>query len=233
MATSDFVLVHGGFAGGWCWQRVAETMRAAGHRVHTPTLPGLAERAHELSPDLDLESHFDAVVDLVLTEDLSDFVLCGHSYGGMVITGAAERLAPRIRALVYLDGVLPEPGASLWDNLSEDQRRYFASVTEGLGVAAGRPGPGMVDPANADWVFSQSTPHPRSTFHGRVPETTHRDAIPTKVHVRAKGYPSAMIDTSHARARGWGWTCLELLLAHNVMIDAPDEVCQILLAAAG
>ena len=227
-----FVLVHGGFAGSWCWDRVAPRLREQGHQVFTPTLPGLAERADELTRELDLTTHADTVVHVADKAGLEDFVLCGHSYGGMVITLVAERLATRIRSLIYLDAVLPAPGTSLWENMTEAHRRTFERATDGLLVHSAGPGPGMVNAADREWVAELSCPHPLATFHERVPMTTNRDAIPTKIHLRARGYPSPMLDASHERARGWGWTCLEMSCAHIVTLDDPDAVCELLLGAA-
>lgn len=111
MAT--FVLVHGGGHGGWCYQQVARRLRAAGHEVHCPTLTGLGERAHLLNADIDLDTHIQDVVALMTFEGLEDVILVGHSYGGMVLTGVADRAAERIRELVYLDAAHPRDGESL------------------------------------------------------------------------------------------------------------------------
>src|SRR3984957_20745503 len=111
MAT--FVLVHGAWHGSWCWKRVRQALQAAGHNVFTPTLTGVADRSHLLSPDVNLDTHIDDVVNLIRWEELSDVVLCGHSYGGMVITGVADALSDRIRSLVYLDAFVPKDGEAL------------------------------------------------------------------------------------------------------------------------
>jgi pimeloyl-ACP methyl ester carboxylesterase len=117
MAT--FVLVHGGGHGGWCYKKVARLLRAAGHDVYAPTLTGLGERRHLLGPHVDLDLHITDVVETLVYEDLSDVVLAGHSYGGMVITGVADRVPERIRELVYLDAAHPLDGQSLADNAVE------------------------------------------------------------------------------------------------------------------
>jgi pimeloyl-ACP methyl ester carboxylesterase len=89
MAT--YVLVHGGGHGGWCYQRVARLLRSAGHEVYAPTLTGLGERSHDVHPGIDLDTHIADVAGVLRYEDLHDVILLGHSYGGMVITGAADR----------------------------------------------------------------------------------------------------------------------------------------------
>ena len=111
MAT--YVLVHGGAHGGWCYRDVARLLRSAGHEVFTPTLTGLGERAHLLSPDIDLDTHITDVVAVLRWEDLHDVILVGHSYGGMVITGVADRAADRVGHIVYLDAATPVNGESL------------------------------------------------------------------------------------------------------------------------
>src|SRR5579862_3596560 len=103
-----FVLVHGAWHGGWCYSRVARTLRAAGHEVYTPTLTGLGERSHLSHATINLSTHIQDIVNVVLWEDLREVILCGHSYGGMVVTGVAEAACDRIRALVYLDAFVPE-----------------------------------------------------------------------------------------------------------------------------
>src|SRR5262245_49948484 len=113
MAT--YVLVHGGAHGGWCYQRVARILRSAGHEVYTPTMTGVGERSHLLSRRIDLDLHIDDITAVLHYEDLRDVILVGHSYGGMVITGVADRAAARIGRLVYLDAATPVNGQSLVD----------------------------------------------------------------------------------------------------------------------
>ncbi|MGH7898860.1 MAG: alpha/beta fold hydrolase, partial [Candidatus Binatia bacterium] len=113
MAT--FLLVHGAWHGAWCWRRVASRLRAAGHEVFTPTLTGLGERLHLLTRDTDLGTHVDDVLGALVAEELADVILVGHSYGGMVISGVAQRAPERLKHLVYLDAFVPKDGASLED----------------------------------------------------------------------------------------------------------------------
>src|SRR5262249_11006109 len=108
MAT--FILVHGAWHGSWCWKRVRSALKKAGHDVFTPTLTGVGERSHLLAETVDLGIHTLDVLNLVKWEELNDFVLCGHSYGGMVVSGVADRVPDRVRALVYLDAFVPEHG---------------------------------------------------------------------------------------------------------------------------
>src|SRR5438876_10673071 len=110
---STFVLIHGAWHGSWCWKRVRKMLQDLGHQVFTPTLTGLGERSHLLSPSVNLDTHILDVVNLIRWEELSDVVLCGHSYGGCVISGVADRIPARIRSLVYLDAFVLDDGESL------------------------------------------------------------------------------------------------------------------------
>ena len=231
-APPAFVLVHGGFSGGWCWDRVSERLTGAGHRVFTPTLTGLGESAHLVGPEVNLSMHIADIAAVICENGLRDIVLCGHSYGGMVISGVANLHASRIRAMVYLDAVVAEPGTCLWDYLPDELRRQFAGMTSGLVIATGRPGPEIVNPEDAEWFASKSTPHPRATLHEPLPATAGGKAVARNIHVRATGYPSTMLDESHDRAEALGWPCIKLPYSHNVMIDAPDQVAAILMSAA-
>jgi pimeloyl-ACP methyl ester carboxylesterase len=131
---AQYVLVHGGAHGGWCWHHVAKRLRAAGHAVFTPTLTGLGERRHLLSADTDLETHITDVLNMMLFEDLSDVILVGHSYGGMVITGVADRARARIQQLVFLDAAIPRDGEALidWSPGLKDLARAEGRIVDGV-----------------------------------------------------------------------------------------------------
>jgi pimeloyl-ACP methyl ester carboxylesterase len=105
-----FVLVHGAWHGGWCWRRVADILIKAGHRVYTPTLTGLGERSHLAHGNINLSTHVTDVVNVLKWERLEGVVLCGHSYGGFVISGVAEKMQDAIASIVFLDALVPEHG---------------------------------------------------------------------------------------------------------------------------
>src|SRR4051812_36648957 len=171
MAKRTYVLVHGGGHGGWCYQRLAPMLRDAGHDVYAPSLTGLADRAHLLTGDTDLDTHVTDVVNLLAYEDLNDVILVGHSYGGMVITGVADRAADRVGHVVYLDAANPEDGQSLED---------VAGPMMALARQAGRtvngvelvlwpfPGAGqfygVTDLDDLAWMDDKLTPHPWKCF---------------------------------------------------------------------
>lgn len=119
---STFVLVHGSYDGSWVWQRVTPLLRAAGHTVFAPGLTGLADRAHLLHCDVNLTTHITDVASLLFYEDLTDVVLVGNSYGGMVIAGVAATTPERLRTLVYLDAYPPDDGQCELDLWPEEMR---------------------------------------------------------------------------------------------------------------
>src|ERR1700738_4289954 len=123
-----FVLVHGAWHGGWCWRRVADRLRGSGHVVFTPTLTGLGERAHLLRSDIDVGTHIADVVNVIKWERLSDVVLCGHSYGGFIISAVAEQMAAAIRSIAFLDAFLPNDGDTT-------QNLTSAAVQDAIGGA--------------------------------------------------------------------------------------------------
>jgi pimeloyl-ACP methyl ester carboxylesterase len=130
----NYVIVHGGFMGGWAWTPVAQILRAAGHEVYTPTLTGHGERAHLANPETGLDTHIQDVLGVLECEDLSEVILVGHSYGSMVITGVAERVPERLTCLVYVDTAVPKDGQS-WLNVcgSEMTKLAFDLAKKGDG----------------------------------------------------------------------------------------------------
>ena len=131
MAT--YVLVHGGWDGGWAWRSVARELQAAGHEVFTPTLTGSGERVHLASPEIDLETHILDIVNVLHYENLHDVILVGISGGGMAITGAAERVPERIGHLIYLDAFAPQDGQSLGDLLGPTMLAAFEQAAQAYG----------------------------------------------------------------------------------------------------
>jgi pimeloyl-ACP methyl ester carboxylesterase len=129
---TSYVLVHGAWHGSWCWKRVRKSLCDAGHQVFTPTLTGLADRSHLNSAAVDLSTHVADVVNLLRWEALSDVVLCGHSYGGMVISGVADRVPEQIRTLVYLDAFVPEDGECIFDNVPPELAQQIRTLAKRL-----------------------------------------------------------------------------------------------------
>lgn len=237
MKKVPIVLVHGGWRGGWSWRRVTDRLQAAGHPVYAPSLTGLGDRSHLASPDIGLSTHVQDVVNLIEWEGLEEMVICGHSYGGMVITGAIERLAPRVRAAVYLDAFVPDAGASLWDHLPDPIRERFLAAAETMDGAFVPPPPAasfLVNEADRAWVDAKCTPQPVRTFHEPVGAVAARETIATKVYVSATAYNSpAFAPFVEAARRDPAWSLVEIAAGHDLMIDEPDRVAEIVRSAAG
>jgi len=233
--TYTFVLVHGAWHGGWCWRRVADRLRRDGHAVFTPTLTGLGERAHLLAPGIDLATHAADVVNLLKWERLNEVVLCGHSYGGFVISGVAEVMPAQIRSVVFLDAFLPENGDTIQKLTgSAVQDAIRAAMQRGeLGV---RPRPAEafgVNEADRQWVDDLCVPQPIGTFTSPIALSGARERIARKTYIRAKGYHNPSFDRALATVQSdSSWHCHQLPCGHDVMIDMPDRLTQLLLQAA-
>jgi pimeloyl-ACP methyl ester carboxylesterase len=234
MAT--FVLVHGAWHGSWCWQRVRRSLQRAGHEVFTPTLTGVADRSHLISPQVTLETHIADVVNLIRWEDLTEVVLCGHSYGGCVITGVADRVAERLRSVLYLDAFVLEDGQSLHDvvpaPLRDAQVHGANDAGDGWRVPPIPAAAFNVNPADRAWVDAQCTPQSLATFQQKL--TVRNTLPPEKVtHVLATGYGQTPFRPFHELAKRKGWRTLTIDCGHDVMLDRPGELVAMLEAAAG
>ncbi len=233
---STFVLVHGAWHGSWCWKRVRRELQALGHDVFTPTLTGLAERSHLLSRSVNLSTHIDDVVNLIRWEELSDVTLCGHSYGGAVVTGVADRLPERIRSLVYLDAFVLESGENVLQNVHESQRNVLIEATRKLGAGWKSPHiPAAVFKANAedqDWVDRQCTRHPFACFEQPLQLSGGLGKLKNITYIFASGWEDTPFPRAHERAKARGWRSVTMKCGHEVMLDMPAELTRELLAAS-
>jgi pimeloyl-ACP methyl ester carboxylesterase len=231
---STYVLVHGAWRGSWIWKRVRKEVKARGHEVFTPTLTGVGERCHLLSPQVNLETHIADVLNLIRWEELTDVVLCGHSYGGCVVSGIADRIPEKIGALVYLDAFVPENGQSLHDTLPPEARNEqlegVRSVGEGWKIP---PIPAQAFNVNAgdrDWVDRQSTLHPLACFQQPLRLTGAINRIGDIAYVLATGWSPSPFSQFYDKAKARGWKTLTLACGHDVMLDQPEELTRELLA---
>lgn len=231
----SFVLVHGTSHGGWCWVRVADRLRAVGHRVFTPTLTGLGERSHLMSADIDLDTHISDVVNVIKWEGLQDVVLCGHSYGGWVISGAVEQVEDRIGSIVYLDAFMPEDGQRGIDTQSPGSRAAVLAASK-AGEASRPAGSASrygLKGADLDWVDPLLTPQPIGVSLQPIKLTGARDRIARKAYILATGYDNPPFVAAHAALEDDpSWRLFELPCHHDVMVESPDELTQILLDVA-
>jgi pimeloyl-ACP methyl ester carboxylesterase len=237
MAT--YVLVHGGGHGGWCYRKVVPLLRAAGHEVYTPTLTGCGERAHLIGPDVGLDTHITDVVNVLHYEDLRDVLLVGHSYGGMVITGAADRATDRVAGLVYLDAANPANGQSLLDvaGPSLAVARDFGQVVDGVElVLIPTPDAGMFygvsDPEDLAWMADRLTPHPWRSFEEPL-KLENEEALWTipQYHIVCTSTLATrdpkLVDEARRDGRLW-----DIDTGHDLMITEPQAVAQALLEIA-
>jgi pimeloyl-ACP methyl ester carboxylesterase len=229
---STYVLVHGAWHGSWCWKRVRKALQALGHEVFTPTLTGVGERSHLLSPQVNLDTHIDDVVNLILWEELSDVILCGHSYAGCVISGVADRIPDRIAALVYLDAFVLKNGQCLYDTLPPDQLKMQVEATAAHGEGWKVPPiPAEVFGVNAqdgDWVNRQCTMQPVATFQQAIRLTGKADAVKDVTFILATGFADSPFPQFHQAAKAKGWKTLTMPCGHDVMLDRPNELTQVL-----
>jgi pimeloyl-ACP methyl ester carboxylesterase len=231
---TSYLLVHGAWHGGWAWQRVLPALRAAGHEAHTPTLAGVSDRAHLLSRSITLETHVADITGYLEAYDLTDVVLVGHSYGGQVISGVADRTPERIKIRVYLDAFLASDGEAAIDLLPPAVAQHFRdSVAErGFGwLIPPRPlaGLGVTEEADLAWLTPRLTPHPWSTFAEPIRLTGAADAngVPgVYIECAAGGRP---FQSQAARAADRGWPVHELPTGHEAMVTRPAELGKLLL----
>lgn len=230
-----FVLVHGAWHGGWCWVRVAERLHRAGHAVFTPTLTGLGERSHLMRAAIDLTTHVTDVVNVFKWEELSDVVLCGHSYGGMVIAGVAEQTADAIRSIVFLDAFVPKNGESAQDLTGPAVRELAqAALQRGeIGMPPRSAEAFGVNTADRAWVDRLCVPQPIGAFTEKIALTGASDGIARKSYIRAASYANPGFDRALAAARSDpSWRTYEVACGHDVMVDAPERLTEILLEVA-
>jgi pimeloyl-ACP methyl ester carboxylesterase len=215
----NFVLIPGMCHGGWCFEELTGELRAQGHAVYPLTLTGLSERSHLLHGGVNLDTHIQDVTSVLAAENIQDAVLVGHSYGGMVITGAADRAPERVNALVYLDAMVPEPGDSTWTLVSDQERRWYMDVVE-TGYAV-RPLP-FFDP--------RATPHPLASLLQPLQLTSDLAHIRRRDYVYAAGWDGQSPFTPvYQRLReDPSWRTYALDSGHNLMRDAPQDLLKIL-----
>ena len=234
---TTFVLVHGAWHGGWCWREVAGRLQSAGHRVFAPTLTGLADRSHLLTRETGLETHILDIVNLLAWEELDDAVLCGHSYGGMVVTGAADRAAGRLKALVYLDAFVPADGESVHDRAPAE--RVAGMLREAREQGDGwkvPPLPASIwldDPAQQAWVEPKVTPHPLRCFTDPLPLTGAWRTVGRRMHILAVANDPSPFHAIHKElSSDPAWLCRRIAGPHDLMISHPAETAALLQEAA-
>lgn len=232
MAT--FVIAHGAWSSGFAWKKMRPLLQAAGHEVFTPSYTGLGERSHLATPDVTLETHIQDVVNVLFYEDLHDVILVGHSYGGMVATGVADRASDRIKRVIYLDAFVPRDGQCLNDLT----RPRDGGAAGGPPPAEGWLVPPMPPSADATpedlaWLNARRGPQPRKTFEEPVRLTGAVEKLPRVYIYCLQIRPGDVFGQFAARARSEpGWTYEEIDATHSPNVTAPEALAAILLRHA-
>ena len=226
---TNYVLVHGAWGGGQAYKRLAAELEQAGHRVLVAALTGLGMRSDELHPGITLTDHIDDVCDQIAAAGFGRFVLAGHSYGGMVITGVATRLGARIGAIAYIDAFLPGDGESLWDVTGGFEHAWY--------IDAQKHTPGLVRPLMAADDFTPVPEvvgyHPLLTLLEAVRYTGEEAKIPRRAYIFATGYEQTPFPRFARQAQAEGWDYHETDCDHFVMQNRPEKTAQVLLGLAG
>jgi pimeloyl-ACP methyl ester carboxylesterase len=222
---TTYVLVPGMCHGAWCFDALSDSLRSVGHRVLTVTLTGVAERSHLMPGAVNLDTHIaDVVAAVENSADAGDqLVLVGHSYGGMVITGVADRIPRRVDSLVFVDAVVPLDGEACWDLVNDEERAWYVDVDDtGFGV----PPMPFFDP--------RATSHPLASVLQPLHLEADLSGFRQRVYVYALDWPGeSPLQPSYERVRADPqWTTHELDGKHNLMRDNPDDLLRILLDVA-
>jgi pimeloyl-ACP methyl ester carboxylesterase len=230
---TTFVLVHGGWHGGWCWRRVAPLLESAGHEVHCPTLTGLGDRAHLATLDTGLADHITDVVAVLELDDLRDVVLVGHSSSGAVITGVAQRCPDRLRELVYLDAFVPEPGQSVFDLLPPARREQFLGLVDRSGRIVLDPDTAMDGwsisrPADREWVRPRLRPFPVGALRDPLPPDPVPGLPRRYVHCTVKPGGDSFARFADAARTDPAWRLDTIPTGHDAMITTPDALATLL-----
>ncbi len=240
---ANFVLVHGAWHGGWCWQRVTSLLQQQGHRVYALTLTGLGERAHLLSPTITLDTHVDDVISTIEVEELHDVILAVHSYAGMIGTAVADRIGKHLKHLVYVDAVIPQPGES-WSSTqsaaTQQQRMAAAKASTRFSFPPPDPEVFGLQGIDREWAKRRQTPHPGNTYQATLDFDVRRVATVPRTFISCTEPALATIDPSRLHAKDpkfWEGTWLpagfvEIKTGHDSMISEPAALAKILLDCA-
>lgn len=233
MAT--FVLVHGAWIGGCYWRKVSPLLRDAGHDVFTPTLTGIGERSHLLTPAVDLDLHIQDVANVLDYEDLRHMVLVGASYGGLVITGVAERVAERLAHLVYVDAYVPFDGESWFDLMGSERsaavRERAASVGDGWRVPCVPLDRFGLSDADLTWADARTGPQPLKTFEQPIRLSNPAAQALPRTYIRCTESPGLSAQAERIRTTP-GWRYCEIATSHLPMMTEPVKLTALLLEVA-
>ncbi len=233
MAT--FVLCHGAHSGAWEWRAVIDLLRADGHTVFAPTLTGLGQRVHLANSGVNLETHINDIANEILFEQLSDVVLVGHSYGGMVITGVADRIPERLSQLIYLDALVPQDGQSVADMLGPEVTAQLRQLTDAVGEGWKVPHiPEAGKPADPRYVpLPIETGLQRVTLRNPAALALPRAFIYCTEDKELMATGAPIVASAEAVRDDPAWRYFEMHTDHLPNVNQPRELADILILLAG
>ena len=228
-AGKTFLVCHGAWGAGYAWKKMHPKMTAAGHRLVTPTYTGLGEREHLAHPGIDLNSHIDDILNVIKYEDLHDIVLIGHSYGGMVATGVADRARDRITQLIYLDAFVPEDGQALFDFTgSAEQSVKAAALGDGWRVPP-NPTPPDTPAEDAAWLAERRVHHPLKCFMQPLELQHGKLTLPRSYIYALRANPNDTFRQFAEKAKKEsGWRYYDIDASHSPHVTAPDALLALL-----
>jgi pimeloyl-ACP methyl ester carboxylesterase len=226
MAT--FLVAHGAWSAGWAWKKMRPLMAASGHQLFTPSYTGLGERAHLAHRELNLESHIADMLAVLEFEGLRDVILVGHSYGGMVAAGVADRARDKIKHLIYLDAFVPEDGKSATDYMPAERLEAMKKNTVDGWKVPSNPPPSDTSPEDVAWLAPRRVPQPLGCFEQKLVMKNGALKLP-RTYVYAKRHnPGDPFRQFMDRARKDGWPVYEMDASHSPHMTAPEGLMKIL-----
>jgi len=226
---SCFVLIHGGWHGGWCWRDMTTILRSEGHTVYAPTLTGLAERRHLIDAVEGPDTHVEDIVQLLLWEDLRDVILVGHSYGGTIITGVAGRCPERIARLVYLDAFVPTQSGISAAAMHPERAAEVAKMTRPDGHTDPSAFERWVSPERIDWIKTMTTPQPGTCFDKGVTLTGREAEVPERQYILCTSNGKSPFSQFWEQYRDDPrWACHQIDSLHDAMIEHPRALAELL-----
>jgi pimeloyl-ACP methyl ester carboxylesterase len=224
-----FLVCHGAWSAGWAWKKIHPLMNGAGHRLVTPTYTGLGERAHLAHPGIDLEAHIADMLNVIKYEDLRDIVLIGHSYGGMVATGVADRARDKVRQLIYVDAFVPADGQSLLDlnEVARSAMRNAARNGDGWRVPP-NPTPPDTSPEDVDWLSTRRVHMPIKCFEQKLTLSAPL-ALPRSYIYATRITPADTFGPFAKMAKNDpAWRYFEIDASHSPNVTAPAALMALL-----
>ncbi len=229
-----FVLVHGAWYGGWCWDKVAQALRAQGHSVSTPTCPGLGEQAHLLSKDISLTTFITSITNHILYQNVSDVILVGSGFAGVVISGVADRIPHLIQSLVYVDAMVLASGSSVFEAqpAAVTKKRQEQVASQGKGIAIPTPpvsSYGQMDKDTLAWLVARLTPHPVGTYQEKLVLNNPLGNGRPRIYVDCTASPfEPLVEVKKSLRAQQGWDWVELNTHHDPMITDPQALAEFL-----